>query len=114
MLRYRAFISHSHADTRWANWLHHWLESFRADKHLIGRDATGTIHTTLRPIFRHGDDFTAGGKLALAALDASHALIVICSPASAQSEHVTEADSPLQVGLPRAASNPAHRGRQAG
>ena len=50
-LQYRAFISYSHADAGWAKWLHRWLEGFRGDKDLIGRDATGTIHKTLRPIF---------------------------------------------------------------
>ena len=88
-LQYRAFIAHSDADAGWAKWLHGWLESFRADKELIGRDATGTIHTTLRPIFRHGDDFS-DQALALAALNSSHALIVISSPASAKSNIVNE------------------------
>ena len=47
-LQYRAFIAYSHADAGWAKWLHRWLEGFRGDKDLIGRDATGTIHKTLR------------------------------------------------------------------
>jgi len=89
-LQYRAFISYSQADARWAKWLHRWLESFRGDESLMERDAAGTIHKTLRPIFHQGDDITAGDTLALAALDASHSLIVICSPASAKSHFVTE------------------------
>ena len=92
--KYRAFISYSHADTAWAKWLHRALENFTIDKDLVGREtAAGTIPTTLRPIFRDRDDFTAGHTLSeqtLAALDASHALIVICSPASAKSHYVTE------------------------
>ena len=92
--KYRAFISYSHADTAWAKWLHRALENFTTDKDLVGREtAAGTIPTTLRPIFRDRDDFTAGHTLSeqtLAALDASHALIVICSPASAKSHYVTE------------------------
>src|SRR3989304_3038360 len=92
--KHRAFISYSHADTSWARWLHRGLEGFRIDKDLVGREtATGTIPKTLRPIFRDRDDFTAGHSLTeqtLAALDASHALIVICSPASAKSHYVTE------------------------
>jgi tetratricopeptide (TPR) repeat protein len=92
--KYRAFISYSHADTAWAKWLHRGLEGFRIDKDLVGREtATGTIPKSLRPIFRDRDDFTAGHSLTdqtLAALDASHALIVICSPASAKSAYVTE------------------------
>ncbi|HEX7533519.1 MAG TPA: hypothetical protein VF340_09810, partial [Methyloceanibacter sp.] len=78
-LKYRAFISYSHADTTWAKWLHRALETFRIDKDLVGREtATGAIPEALRPIFRDRDDFTAGHTLSeqtLAALDASPALI---------------------------------------
>src|SRR5262245_9071431 len=92
--RYRAFISYSHADTKWANWLHGRLESFRIDKDLIGRQtAMGLIAKTLRPIFRDRDDFTAGHSLSeqtLAALDASAALIVLGSPDAAKSHYVNE------------------------
>jgi hypothetical protein len=49
-LKYRAFISYSHADTGWARWLHRGLEGFRIDKDLAGRTtATGVIPTALRP-----------------------------------------------------------------
>ena len=92
--KYRAFISYSHADTAYAKWLHRGLEGFRVDQDLVGREtATGKIPKTLRPVFRDRDDFTAGHSLTdqtLAALDASAALIVICSPASAKSAYVTE------------------------
>jgi len=93
-LKYRAFISYSHADTGWAKWLHRGLETFHIDKDLAGREtATGVIPPTLRPIFRDRDDFTAGHTLTeqtLAALDASAALIVICSSSSAKSLYVNE------------------------
>jgi tetratricopeptide (TPR) repeat protein len=93
-LKYRAFISYSHADTNWAKWLHGALEGFTIDKDLVGRDTpSGTIPKTLRPIFRDREDFTAGHslrELTLAALDSSNALIVICSPASAKSHYVNE------------------------
>jgi hypothetical protein len=92
--RYRAFISYSHADTAQAKRLHRALESFRIDKDLAGREtATGAIPKALRPIFRDRDEFTAGHALSdqtQAALDASRALIVICSPASAKSRYVNE------------------------
>ena len=91
---YRAFISYSHADTKWANWLHGRLESFRIDRDLIGRQtAMGLIPRTLRPIFRDRDDFTAGHSLSeqtFAALDASAALIVLGSPNAAKSHYVNE------------------------
>jgi hypothetical protein len=92
--KYRAFISYSHADMAWAKWLHRSLESFVIDKDLVGREtAAGIIPNTLKPIFRDRDDFTAGHTLSeqtLAALDASAALIVICSPAAAKSTYVNE------------------------
>ena len=92
--KYRAFISYSHADTAQAKRLHRALESFRIDKDLAGREtATGAIPKALRPIFRDRDEFTAGHVLSdqtQAALDASQALIVICSPASAKSRYVNE------------------------
>jgi hypothetical protein len=87
--RYRAFISYSHADAKWANWLHGRLEGYRIDRDLIGRQtAMGLIPKTLRPIFRDREDFTAGHSLSeqtLAALDDSAALIVFCSPDAAKS-----------------------------
>ena len=105
-LFYRAFISYSHADTGWARWLHRALESFHIDKDLAGREtATGTIPPTLRPIFRDRDDFTAGKTLTeqtLAALDASAALIVICSPAAAKSHYVNEEIASSSRSIPSA------------
>jgi hypothetical protein len=93
-LKYRAFISYSHADTSWAKWLHRGLEGFRIDKDLVGREtAMGAIPNTLSPIFRDRDDFVAGDTLSEQtpeALDASQALVVICSPASAKSHYVNE------------------------
>ena len=93
-LKYRAFISYSHADTSCAKWLHRELESSSIDKDLVGREtATGAIPKALRPIFRDRDDFTAGHTLTgqtFAALDASHALIIICSPDAAKSRYVNE------------------------
>ena len=51
-LKYRGFISYSHADTSWAKWLHRGLEGFRVDKDLIGLEtAFGAIPKTLRPSF---------------------------------------------------------------
>jgi hypothetical protein len=92
-IKYRAFISYSHA-TNWAKWLHRELEGFRIDKDLVGHETSvGTAPSTLRLIFRDRDDFTAGHTLTeqtLAALDASAALVVICSPASAKSHYVDE------------------------
>ena len=92
--KYPAFISYSHADQDWAKWLHRAAESFPIGKDLAGRfTERGEIPSALRPVFRDRDEFTAGGGLSeqtLAALDASRALIVICSPSAAKSRYVKE------------------------
>ena len=93
-LKYRAFLSYSHQDTGWAKWLHARLEGFRIDKDLIGRQTpVGSVPKTLRPIFRDREDFSGGQTLAdatITALDASAALIVLCSPVSAGRPAVNE------------------------
>lgn len=93
-MKYRAFISYAHADTKHAKWLQGRIEGFRIDKDLIGRvTAMGPVPKTLRPVFRDQDDFTAGhtlGEQTLAALDASAALIVLCSPTSAKCHYVNQ------------------------
>jgi hypothetical protein len=92
--KYRAFLSYSHSDTAWAKWLHRALETYRIDKDLIGREtAHGPIPKTLRPIFRDREDFSGGHILTdatAAALDASAALIVLCSAVSARRPVVNE------------------------
>jgi tetratricopeptide (TPR) repeat protein len=93
-LKYRAFLSYSHADTGMAMRVHRRLEGFHIDKELVGRvTATGAIPRTLRPIFRDRNDFDAGASLGGqtgATLDDSAALILIASPRSAQSKYVNE------------------------
>jgi tetratricopeptide (TPR) repeat protein len=93
-LKYRAFLSYSHRDTGWAKWLHARLEGFRIDKDLIGRETpVGPVPKTLRPIFRDREDFSGGHTLAdatITALDASAALIVLCSTISAGRAAVNE------------------------
>jgi TIR domain len=92
--RYRAFLSYAHADTSWAKWLHGRLEAFRIDRDLAGRATSiGVVPASLRPVFRDRDDFTGGHSLTdatIAALDASGALVVLCSPHSARSKYVNE------------------------
>jgi tetratricopeptide (TPR) repeat protein len=92
--KYRAFLSYSHRDTGWAKWLHARLEGFGIDKDLIGRETpVGPVPKTLRPIFRDREDFSGGHTLAdatVTALDASAALIVICSTVSAGRPAVNE------------------------
>ena|ERR1700686_132095 len=93
-LKYRAFLSYSHRDSAAAKRLHTRLESFHIDKDLVGREtAMGPIPKQLRPIFRDRHDFDAGGRLAeqtVQALDDAGALILLASPASANSKPVDE------------------------
>jgi tetratricopeptide (TPR) repeat protein len=93
-IRYRAFLSYSHHDAAWAKWLHKALESYRIDKDLVGRETPlGPVPKTLRPIFRDREDFSGGHTLTdatVAALDASAALLVLCSTTSAARPAVNE------------------------
>jgi tetratricopeptide (TPR) repeat protein len=92
--KYRAFLSYSHRDDWWADWLHDQLERYRVPRDLERRDTeVGPVPATLRPIFRDRDDFAAGHSLneqTLAALAASRFLVVVCSPNAAQSHYVNE------------------------
>jgi tetratricopeptide (TPR) repeat protein len=93
-IRYRAFLSYSHRDKAWGNWLHSALEGYRIDKDLVDRETpAGPVPKTLRPVFRDREDFSAGHSLTdqtLAALEASQFLIVLCSLNAAQSNYVNE------------------------
>ena len=84
-LRYRAFISYSHRDSRKATRLHHKLEAYRVPKTLRSRTLVdGELrHDRIRPVFRDRDDLSTSTSLTQSieeALDASEALVVICSP----------------------------------
>jgi hypothetical protein len=70
--RYRAFISYSHGDARFAHWLHRKLESWR----LPGK-------SRLTPVFIDRAELAAGSDLSAQvreALEQSAALVVVCSP----------------------------------
>lgn len=89
--QYQAFISYSHRDQQLARWLHRRLENYRLPKALRGL-VTGGSHP-LRPVFLDREELASAGSLSqsiLTALDASAALIVICSPAAAASRWVNE------------------------
>jgi hypothetical protein len=92
--RYFAFISYSHQDEIWAQWLHKTLETWRVPKRLVGQTTSaGVIPLRLLPIFRDRDELASAtdlGRTVNAALAQSKNLIVICSPASAKSRWVNE------------------------
>src|SRR5579863_3587683 len=92
--RYRAFISYSHQDQIWAQWLHKALESYRVPSRLVGQTtAAGVIPARLAPVFRDRDELPSATDLnrkVNQALAESANLIVICSPRSATSHWVDE------------------------
>jgi tetratricopeptide (TPR) repeat protein len=89
-LRYAAFISYSHRDRAAAEWLHRALETYRPPARL-GPD--GAPHPALKPVFLDRAELPSSADLAASvreALLASRFLIVVCSPAAAQSRWVNE------------------------
>ena len=86
-IKYRAFLSYAHADKRWAWWLHDRPEAFAIAKELRGRETRpGPVPASLKPIVLDRGNFAGGSTLTeatVAALDASAALIVVCSPVAA-------------------------------
>jgi eukaryotic-like serine/threonine-protein kinase len=93
-VRYRAFISYSHRDKSWADWLHKALETYAIPKQLVGQTTTaGVVPKRLAPIFRDRDELASAtdlGRKVNEALAQSANLIVICSPCSASSHWVDE------------------------
>ncbi len=92
--RYKAFISYSHRDETWGRWLQRALESYRIPGRLVGKEGEfGEIPARLSPVFRDREDLSSAADLSSSVrqeLDQSETLVVICSPASAQSHWVNE------------------------
>ncbi len=94
VFKYRVFISYSHADNKWARWLHRALESYRPPRGVTIKDAV--IHRQLKPlspVFRDREELSSAASLSGAvnqALQESANLVVICSPAAARSKWVNE------------------------
>jgi tetratricopeptide (TPR) repeat protein len=92
--RYYAFISYSHQDKAWADWLHKALETYAVPKRMVGQTTTvGVIPKRLLPVFRDRDELASAndlGRKVNEALAQSANLIVICSPRSAVSHWVQE------------------------
>jgi WD40 repeat protein len=93
-LKYWAFLSYSHTDRQWGDWLHKALETYRVPRRLAGRDSRdGKIPARIFPVFRDREELPVSSDLSAniaEALRESRYLIVICSPRSAQSRWVGE------------------------
>jgi tetratricopeptide (TPR) repeat protein len=91
--RYKAFISYSHRDSKWARWLHRSLENYRVPRRLIREQLIAQESSRLSPIFRDREEMATSASLSERieeALENSEYLIVLCSPDAAQSRWVNE------------------------
>ncbi|HXF79462.1 MAG TPA: TIR domain-containing protein [Usitatibacter sp.] len=92
--KYWAFISYSHQDSAWSDWLFKALETYRVPRRLIARETrSGTVPPRLFPVFRDRDELPGSSELStnlVTALRASRYLVVICSPYAARSRWVNE------------------------
>ncbi|MCB2106892.1 MAG: toll/interleukin-1 receptor domain-containing protein [Rhodobacteraceae bacterium] len=91
---YRAFISYSHSDSKWARWLHSQLESYRLPPRLVGQvTSSGKLGKRVGKIFRDRDELPVAADLSgkiNEALRETQFLIVLCSRASARSKWVNQ------------------------
>ena len=86
---YAAFISYRHLpiDRKWAQWLLESLERFRTPRSLVRKGFPRRI----APIYRDEDEVPASANLSRhieEALEASRALIVVCTPATPASRWI--------------------------
>ena len=92
--KYKAFISYSHNDRKWAQWLHKRLETYPVPKHLVGMNTlAGDVPKRLKPIFKDREELSVSHDLSSKiekVLESSQFLIIICSPSSAKSRWVNQ------------------------
>jgi len=93
-LKYRAFISYSHKDKQWADWLHKALETYKPPRKIVGLEThRGEVPGRLGRVFRDRDELPTSsdlGRKINQALSESATQVVICSPNSARSRWVNE------------------------
>jgi hypothetical protein len=93
-VKYWALISYSHKDSAVADWLHKKLETYRVPRSLVGAPSRdGTVPERLIPIFRDREELPTSSQLGdnlKRSLEQSRYLVVVCSPAAAQSRWVEE------------------------
>ncbi len=94
VFRYKAFISYSHSDKKWAEWLHRALETYRVPKRVRRTAGTAGIDLSrISPVFKDREELATATNLSNSienALLQSRCLIVVCSPRSAKSRWVNE------------------------
>ena len=92
--KYRAFISYSHKDEKWASWLHKALETYRVPKYLVGKETPhGQVPDKLGKVFRDREELSSSHSLGTEltqALEDSACQIVICSPNASKSHWTNE------------------------
>ena len=93
--RYWAFISYSHSDKSWADWLHKSLENYPMPRDLVGKPspADAPIPKRFIPVFRDREELPTAtdlGAIIAKALRHARFLVVICSPRSAKSQWVEQ------------------------
>lgn len=91
--KYHAFISYSHSDKKWADWLHKTLETYQIPSSIRAttNGDKNKLSSKLTPIFRDREELPTSSGLSsaiMSALEESKYLIVICSPNSAKSKYV--------------------------
>lgn len=87
--KYQAFISYSHRDGEWAQWLHRALERYRVPR----ASSRGAGHARrIGRCFRDQEELRSGelGPQIEQALAESKSLIVVCSPYAARSRWVAD------------------------
>lgn len=93
--RYKAFISYSQKDKKWARKIHRALESYRVPKGMYLSNPGNKTDTSrkLGHFFRDEDDFGGAPSLSASiagAIDDSEHLIVVCSPNTLDSKWVND------------------------
>ena len=83
--KYWAFISYSHQDKAWGDWLHKKLDTYRIPAALVGTDSSHghPVPKRIYPIFRDREELPTSANLGdqiQQAIRDSRFLVVICSP----------------------------------
>lgn len=86
--KYKAFLSYSHRDKVWAEWLHRRLETYKFPKNMAR-----ATPPALKPIFRDREELSVSADLSKRVQEAllqSECLIVICSENAVKSKWVNK------------------------